>query len=233
MPSIDKAVELLSAANRPVLFLDTCILLDIIRSTHRGLRGYAAQASELSGRLLDSPPACLLVLSSIISREWEDNAPAVMEETSRHLRTMEEQSGHFHDACQALGIFTATPRTPYGGMGLAEALCDLSRSLIDRAVLLDADAGCRVKAVERVVNKIPPALRKGEVKDCTIIEEYMAVCRGLQASGFARKCVFCTSNTEDYCVTGSGLHPHLTGEFNGCMLTFTKNLPWAIHEITG
>jgi hypothetical protein len=232
MPSVDEAVESLVAADKPVLFLDTCVLLDIIRSTQRCLKDYAARASELLTLISDSPPACALILSSIVPQEWADNAPTVMDETSRHLRSMEEQSAHFHAACQALGLAMPAPRTQYGQSGLAEALRDLSRSLVDHAVILDEQTDSRIKAFNRVVNRIPPAMRKGEVKDCAIIEEYLAVCRGLQAAGFMRKRVFCTSNTEDYCEAGGVLHSHLAIEFAGCALSFTKNLPWALHEIT-
>jgi hypothetical protein len=144
---------------------------------------------------------------------------------------MEEQPGHFHEACQALGITVATPRTRYGQSRLAEALRDLPLSLIDRAVHLDADAESHVRAVARVVNRTPPALRR-EVKDSAIIEEYLAVCRGLQSAGFARKRVFCTSNTEDYCEAGGRLHASLAVEFSACTLAFTTDLPWVLHEIT-
>ena len=47
MPSIDEVAEQITAAAVPVLLLDTCILLDIIRSTHRCLQNYAARALEL------------------------------------------------------------------------------------------------------------------------------------------------------------------------------------------
>lgn len=230
MPSIDEAVKALLAADRPILFTDTCILLDIIRSTHRCLSKYAQRASELATLSSADPPGCIIVVSSIVPQEWSDNAPAVTEETLRHLREMEDQSSHFHDACQAIGIAVATPRTRYGQSGLAEALRDLSRSLIDRAVRLDADAESHARAVARVVKKTPPALRR-EVKDSAIIEEYLAVCRGLLAAGFPRRRVFCTSNTKDYCEAGGQLHANLVTEFADCSLTFTTSLPWALHEM--
>ena len=230
MPSVAETVSTLLATDRAVLFLDTCILLDIIRSTHRCLPKYAERASELAKLASADPPGCTIVISSIVPQEWSDNAQTVTEETMRHLRSMEDQSSHFHDACQALGIAVTMPRTRYGQAGLAEALRELSRSLIDRSVCLDADAESHVRAVARVVNRTPPALRR-EVKDSAIIEEYLAVCRGLQAAGFPRRRVFCTSNTQDYCAAGGELHANLAAEFAACSLTFTTSLPWAFHEI--
>jgi hypothetical protein len=232
MPSIDEVARRITAADVPVLFLDTCILLDIIRSTYRCLPNYAARASELWGLAMKSPPACLVVVSSIIPHEWNDNVQIVTNEIVRHFEKMEDHSSHFHDACQGLGIAAPFGRSGYAQMGLAEALRDLSKQILDLALCLDADDGSRSRAVTRVIRKIPPSQHRREVKDSAIIEEYLAVCQQLQAAGFARKRVFCTSNTTDYCDPGAQPHPKLEAEFDAFGLTFTTNLPWAVHEIT-
>jgi hypothetical protein len=173
-----------------------------------------------------------VVVSSIIPHEWNVNVQTVTDEIVRHFKKMEEHSSHFHDACQALGIAAPFGRSSYAQLGLAEALRDLSNRILDLALCLDADDGSRSRAVTRVVRKIPPSQRSGEVKDSAIIEEYLAVCQTLQAANFASKRVFCTSNTSDYCEAGSQLHPILEAEFDACGLIFTANLPWAVHEIT-
>jgi hypothetical protein len=52
MPSIAATEAQLRADDRPVLFLDTCILLDIIRATYRCLgAGYVQRAADLGGLL--------------------------------------------------------------------------------------------------------------------------------------------------------------------------------------
>lgn len=230
MPSIDEAVGVLLATDRPVLFLDTCVLLDVIRSTHRCLKGCAEAAWNLAKLISSKPPVCSLVVSSLLPKEWSDNVQAVTDETIRHLRRMEEQATHFDEACRTLGIAVVSTPTAFGKIGLAEALRDLSQSLIDRAVRLDEDSGCRVRAFERVVARVPPAL-KGQVKDSAIIEEYLAICRGLKAAGFSRRRVYCTSNTSDYCEPSGSLHSSLAVEFAAHSLIFTTQLPWALREV--
>jgi hypothetical protein len=84
---------------------------------------------------------------------------------------------------------------------------------------------------QRVVAKTPPSKQGGEVKDCVIVEECLELTRQLRANGFARKCVFCTSNMDDYGGPSGGLHPTLATEFAAVGLAFTSNLPWAVHEI--
>jgi hypothetical protein len=232
MPSIEGAVELVMKAGVPVLFVDTCILLDIIRSTDRCLRDYPVRASELLEMITSTPPKCLLILSSIVPHEWRTNARSVTEEVERHLIKMEEQASHFHDACEALGIAAAFGRPSYAGLGLAESLRDLSGRFLDNSICLDPDDESRVRAIKRVITNTPPARKGREVMDCVIIEEYLAVCRSLQAAGFARKRVFSTSNTDDYCEPGKKIHPSLALEFGPVGLSFTKNLAWAVHELT-
>jgi hypothetical protein len=232
MPSIEGAVEQVMRTGVPVLFVDTCILLDIIRSTDRCLREYPVRASELLEMITATPPTCLLILSSIVPHEWRMNARGVTEEVERHLMKMQEQASHFHDACDALGITAAFGRPSYASLGLAVSLHDLSGRFLDNAICLDPDHESPVRAVKRVIMKTPPSRRGGEVKDCVIIEEYLAVCRSLHTAGFARKRVFCTSNTDDYCEPGKKIHPALALEFGPVGLTFVTNLAWAIHELT-
>jgi hypothetical protein len=59
MPSIAFAEAHLRAADRPVLFLDTCVLIDVIRATLRCLgTSYVQRAIELRGLLAAAPPSC-------------------------------------------------------------------------------------------------------------------------------------------------------------------------------
>jgi hypothetical protein len=232
MPSIDAAAGQIRAVGVPILFLDTCIFLDIIRSTERCLPNCADQALELLKLTSASPPKCLLVVASIVPIEWNANANEVTAQVNRHLVKMEEQSSHFHYACEALGISAGFGRASYTRLRLAEYLRDLSQQLLGSALCLEPNDECMARAVGRVINDLRPSRKNGEVKDCAIIEEFLAVCRRLHGTGFARKRAFCTSNTADYCEVGKGLHPTLATEFASCNLSFTTNLPWAVHEIT-
>jgi len=228
MPSIANAETQIRVADLPVLFLDTCILLDIIRTTYRCLGvGYVTRAAELRDLLTVAPVQCVLVVASMVPTEWNDNALNVRDEVRSHLVKVQDQASHFHQACSDLGIPLGFGAPAYPAANLPDRLFDLSRQLLDLAVRLDADSGCSVRGVNRVVTKVPPANQGGEVKDCVIVEECLELTRQLRANGFARKCVFCTSNTKDY-----GLpHPALAADFVAVGLVFVTNLPWAVHEI--
>ncbi|MBV8399512.1 MAG: hypothetical protein JOZ17_12340 [Acetobacteraceae bacterium] len=138
---------------------------------------------------------------------------------------------HFHEACVALGIGLTFGRPFYPGASLADRLYDLSKALLDGSVRLDPDVGCLARGFGRVLAKTPPSRQGGEVKDCVIVEECLELTWQLRVNGFARMCVFCTSNTDDYGAAGGGLHPTLAAEFAAVGLNFTSNLPWAVHEV--
>jgi hypothetical protein len=62
------------------------------------------------------------------------------------------------------------------------------------------------------------------VKDCSIIEHYLELCRHLRADGFSAACVFASSNTRDFCVRKNVLHQNLEQEFQAVGLAFAVNL---------
>jgi hypothetical protein len=67
MPSIAAAEAPLRAADSPVLFLDTCVLIDVIRATLRCLgSNYVQRAIDLRGLLTAAPPGCALVVASMV-----------------------------------------------------------------------------------------------------------------------------------------------------------------------
>ena len=93
MPSIAAAEAQLRAADRPVLFLDTCIIVDIIRATMRCMGTHFVQrAVELRGLLKSAPPGCALVVASVVPTEWGNHAPKTRDEVRGHLAKIQEQA---------------------------------------------------------------------------------------------------------------------------------------------
>jgi hypothetical protein len=231
MSTVAAVAEQLVAVDLPVLFVDTCILLDVVRSIKRRSANCAAQARALHNAVTVAPHQCALVISHLVQHEWQTHQRELLEEATRHLIEMEDQSRHFHDACGVFGIAPGFGRANYAAHAMPTRLLDLSRELLDCATLVDGDNECSGRAIHRVIHNIPPSKKGGEAKDCTILEEYLAVARELHAVGFPRKKVLCTSNTNDYCEPG-GLHAALAAEFAIINLRFTTNLGWGFHDVT-
>ncbi len=155
MPSIAAAEAQLRAAGRPVLFLDTCIIVDILRATMRCMgTHFVHRAVELRGLLQSTPPGCALVVASVVPTGWGNHAPKTRDEVRGHLAKIQEQVEHFHAACGALGFGLAYGLPDYPAANLHGRLFDLSREILNLAVVLDTDGGCATRAIGRVVAKL-------------------------------------------------------------------------------
>lgn len=152
VPKIESLATLISESGVPTLFLDTCNFLDIVRLAiaDRYKEGEAEAAIRILKLATDSPPSCRLVVASLIHKEWEDRIQKVTDEGLAYLEKMENQSGLFHDACQASGIFVKFSRASDAGSGLVENLRDLSKRLLDAAIIIDVDDAIHLRAVNRV-----------------------------------------------------------------------------------
>jgi hypothetical protein len=233
MPSIADAVARIQAAGLPVLFADTCSLLDVIRAPLRPaeLAGCVEAASDLLHLVITPPVRCTLVVASFVSSEWSSHAGPESDNLRAHLTRIDEEADRLHGFCGLVGIAPPFSKPEYRMLTLADRLHDLSRRLLDSALRLDQDNDCNNRAYRRAVTYTPPSRKGGEVKDSTIIEECLEVSRRLQAAGFAGKRVFCTSNKKDFCEAGSRLHPALAVDFGAAGLGFATNLRWAVNEI--
>jgi hypothetical protein len=233
MPSIADAAAHLHAAGLPILFLDTCSIVDIIREPLRPdkLAGCVAAGVELLQLATSTPTRCSLVVGSSVPREWLNHAQATADDLRNHLARLDDLASSFHETCTSLGIALPFGRPTYGGLGLVNRLYDLSKQLLDASLYLDAYNDTNMRAFARAATNTPPSRKGGEIKDSTIVEECLEVCRQLHAGGFGEKRIFCTSNTNDYCGPGGALHPALTGDFAAVGLHFVTNLPWAVHEV--
>lgn len=122
VPSIKAVADLIASLGVPALFLDTCNFLDVVRLAmpNRSRPGEAEALMIMRKLAEDSPPSCLLVVSSLIRGEWMNNIQKVTDESTSHLATLEKQSALFHEACRAPGIGLESERTRYAGLGLAK-----------------------------------------------------------------------------------------------------------------
>jgi hypothetical protein len=179
-----------------------------------------------------APPQCSLVVGSFVPTEWAAHDQDVLAELNKHLDRMQDQASHFLGLCGYLGLPLAFGPPQYAASGIAASLHDLSKRLLKATVVLDRHHDTMTRAYDRVaVTKRRPCRKGGELKDCTIFEEYLEVCRQLQIGRFARKMVFCTSNTDDYCAPGVTPHVEVAADCGAVRLIFTTTLPWALSEL--
>ncbi len=228
MPTIAESAQQLAAHGLPILFIDTCVLLDIIRTPLRKIPGCIQNAVGLVE--MQAKSSCRVVASSMIQNEWKEHEQSVVDELDRHFGLRDQDSLAFHEACGLVGIPLSFSQASYQSAGLGAKLRDLSDELMSKALHLSPSDETRARATTRTLAYVRPARKGGGLQDCIIIEEYLELCRSLQAVGFTNKKVFCSSNTQDY-QNGPKLHEDLDVEFQSVGLTFTNALHWAVNEL--
>ncbi len=231
MPTIADASASILRNPAPVLMIDTCILVDIIRAPQRAakLRGCIKGAVELRRMALASPPECYLVIGSFVGIEWTKHADRTRIDLEEHLRALDEGFNHYREACGHLQIDSGI-KTTLNYVALPQALYELSLDLRNSAIDLDAQDEIRLKAFARAADNIPPSRKGGEIKDSTILEECLEICRNLRAAGFGDRLVYCTSNTADYCDVNK-IHAQIEAEFLPLTIDFVTSLPWAVNQL--
>lgn len=208
------AKNLLSVVNRilaapapvPVLCLDTCALLDIIRVPIRfhkdkiSVEVITAAFDLISKASTDKPDLWILTIE-LVEKEWLENAANVHTELKTHLNNLHYALDHFSKAQNKIETDSQFYQTDLRCFNLVQQLYSLSESLLKTSIIVENDDNCKIKAMNRVSTDDAPAGSKhgkNEAKDCMIIEHYLYLCRELRNNGFSEKCLFVSSNTQDY-----------------------------------
>jgi hypothetical protein len=162
MITLAQAVADLIAAPRPILFLDTCTLLDIVRASLRDLTAAVRAGVELQA--LVAAGTVWLFVQDIVPGEWADNLPVARRDGEAGVRA-------FTATWQlAADLGQPTPPLPVLPPGtLIDELEQLSRDLLMAADTLDRDHAGMPWVIDRVAAKQKPSSAKGTVKDCHIL----------------------------------------------------------------
>jgi len=121
-------------------------------------------------------------------------------------------------------------RLNFGSLQLSESLYKLSEDLLKSSLVLEMEDAPSLKATKRAAIYTPPA-SKGEIKDCLIYEHALFVMAELRGNLFNLQIVFLTSNTNDYCNSGSKPKEPIENELSQLSVVLATNWDWAFHEL--
>ena len=191
MTSLAQAEASLLAAARPVLFLDTCALLDIVRAPLRDLTLTVQAAIEL--KTLVNAGTVRLFVQDIVPTEWQNNLAAARRDGEDGVRA-------FTAAWQiASDLAQPAPPLPVLAPGnLIDDLEQLSRDLLTASDELERDHDGMSWAIDRVAAKEKPSSTKGTVKDCNILGHALRLSTLLLVAGYPRSRVLVSSNRTDF-----------------------------------
>jgi len=232
--SLADAVQFLCAKGKPILIPDTCAFLDIIRVPVRvqqetRARNVVESASRILSAISLSPVAATVVIPPLVSAEWQKHTHETTDLVTRHFRRLDAMTNLAAATAGAVHI-TATG-CEFSGVGIETKLYEISKGLLETGLCLAEDATVMLQAARRAAACTPPA-RKGAIQDCVIYEHSLELIRCLRGNSFNARCVFLTSNTQDFC-GGNGSLPvePIFSELHGFAVAFCTDWGWALHEL--
>jgi hypothetical protein len=147
------------AANpAPVLFLDTCVLLDVVRAPLRSKPDEVRGAQLLLGSVQKSPQMIHLLVPSPVPLEWNTHIQERDDECTTAVNACDAVSaicGHL-----ALPVVAALPK---GVLDMPRLLRELSTDLLAACVTIDIDGLASARAVDRIIASRHPVKQQHSV----------------------------------------------------------------------
>lgn len=213
----------IAALSVPVLCIDTCSLLDIMRDpTRDGTQARDRLAAiDLVKRLESLDLVCLV--AEQVEIEFGGHATDIQQEATNAIRKLRERVD------QANQIYATFLSAVTVDLTHLDNMVDSARQIITRwtnaAHRVPSSSAIYSHAMYRVNQVIAPA-RKGKdsVKDCVVVETYLSAVNDLRTAKMPTNVVFLSSNTKEYRAEGNILHPDLVTDFNAKNIAYAPNM---------
>lgn len=208
-------VERIARAGLPVLCIDTCSLLDIIRDPFRDTsHPHNAVAAAALLQAMESDTALVTLVADQVRQEFHTHLQATVDEATRGLAKLRE---HIERVDGLVSAFSAPVRTNlrHWDAHITNTTEALQR-WIAASVEVSPSQDVPMRAYSRVMHARAPA-RKGKdsLADCVVLETYIDAAKQLRHQGLTAPIVFLSSNVQDYTIPPQRavLHPELQTEF--------------------
>ena len=223
--TIAQAVSDLTRNPRPILFLDTCSLLDIVRAPLRNLTATVRAGLEL--RSLAGAGTVRLFVQDIVPREWTDNLPSARRDGEIGILAFTATWELAHEFGQPAPPLPALPPGT-----LMDEIENLSKELLDAAEVVERDHHGMSLAIDRVAAKLRPSSGKGPVKDCLILCHALRLSDLLRAAGYPRWRVLVSSNRSDFAAASATVfHQDIVNDANAAGLRYAVSLEAAVADL--
>ncbi|MFZ5811701.1 MAG: hypothetical protein ACOY4F_06630 [Thermodesulfobacteriota bacterium] len=230
---IGAAVTFFTNQPTPILFVDTCAILDILRLPFRENNPTTAKSyldsAQHALQLSKSNNLRIIILPNVPT-EYSDNFQETKNELSRHI----SKSVQGLKVLEALHLSRANQLSVPNLLSIdTEAFLEkICNDFISNGIHIFQENTITLRATNRVIKSIPPS-RKGTIKDCIIYEHGLEICSLLRKQGFTEKIVFLTSNTKDYCDGNGYAKKQINDELSAFEIRLCLNWSWAINDLYG
>lgn len=223
MKSAAETAAEIAARAHPIIFIDTCTILDL---TARNLRedkfsmSHARAAMDIirlakTGKLTNVLPEQVLI-------EYRDNVSEAEAKSIGLVAQMNRQMP------ELIGIMRAYE---HGVPGYFEVAVDtftaafsvVMDALMAASITFRTTDAAKLRDSDRVIDRRAPASStKQSFKDCLILESCFETLDAARALGFSNSAFFLSSNTSEYTYESKKLRSDLIAEFEAHKLNYVK-----------
>ncbi|TFI59749.1 hypothetical protein E2493_02610 [Sphingomonas parva] len=220
MRSFDAAE--IAARGVPVLCIDTCSLLDIMRDpTREDARPNERRASiDLVARIEAGDLVCLV--AEQVRLEFGTLDLTIQTQAVNALKALREQVERVNEIHNLF-----LPAVPISlvhlDMQVAPARAVVGRWLA-AATSAPGSGDALARAMDRVNRNITPARQGREVKDCVVFETYLEAITKVRAAGMPATAVMLSSNTKEYLSERRVLKADIASDFTRVNMSFAPNM---------
>ncbi len=220
----------IAAAGKPVLLIDTCSILDVMRDPTRDTLQIHERQAGLDLLTALERGALSGVVAHQVVLEFADHDQAIQMEANRALNALRGKIERLNKLSQVLGA--------PGPLDLAHLDDHVARTreivdrFLQRLTCYEPDAIIFEKAFTRINSNRAPARRgKESSKDCIVIETYLKCAELLRAARLTTPIVFLSSNTNEYLMENRVLKSEIANDFGAFTIDYASNMALAKHQL--
>lgn len=207
----------------PVLCIDTCSVLDIMRDPTRDeTKPHERKAAiDLLDRLEKGDLVCLI--AEQVELEFNEHDLTVQDEAARAIRKLREKVERVN---QIHGTFLPAISISLTHLdGLVAPARQTVQRWLNASMLVPGSTDALIRAMDRVNRNVSPA-RKGKdsVKDCLVLETYLGAMDDLRGAGLPATAVFLSSNGKEYLGETNVLKTDLQADFTRTNMAYATNM---------
>jgi len=221
--TIDDICNICINRNFPVIFFDSCSILDIINSLYSNSlpENYALSAFELMKLHKNS---ILLITSQNVCEEWKDNIDNVLSIMDKEITRTDI------NICSMISLSNLLLNASYplpqriSSLNIAKNVKASSEKFLNTCLHIERKDEHTLRAMQRVrKNEAPARKGKPEPKDCEIVECFLDICKHLKNKGFKGRFLFFTANKDDF-GSNKNLKPPLDKQFSDIGAELINNI---------
>lgn len=227
-PSFDRIVK----SKLPILCLDTCVVLDLLRFPKDYTFGVSMHNAARQILRATERHQLVILIAHQVSEELENLLDETEQKTTKNI---EELSGQINTLEAATAVYgeQRTTNLDHLDQYVIQAR-KVINSYLSVATLATPSEFVVGNAYARMNRGRPPARKaKDAINDYVIIETYLEIARHIRKGGHKQPIVFATSNIHDYAKPGSPsiLKPDLDEEFDALSMEYAPNLAAVIKPL--